>query len=250
MRHRHPHHLAILVSFLVSLLLAACGRGGADQEAADDRASALAIATDQAKGVTAQLTAIREGFPDPSTLQERPCPDGDIESWSPDSRQRLVRRIHWNHLLRVTGGPDTQKTDSLFASSLTGMRMSGLPVPGKKPSNQSQFVRAIQAYTKTHYLAVIRPTVVVPPAARGVTNFTPGRFEAWVVVYRLADATPICQAKLTARSSGNVTYSTKSGDHSGDRTARRDYSLREDLKRQVTQIALRETLGRISKVLR
>ena len=236
---------ALLLGFA---LVVGCGKGGGDAGGGGGSGLSFEQAMEKASVAAATLTEIRDRFPATLTLREQSCPDADIETWSPESKQRLVRRIHWNELLRITAGEDSLRTNSLFSHSLTGMRMSGLPTPGKKPGNSSQVVDAVKAFERTHYLAVTRPTVVREPSV-GASRFTPGRFDAWVVVYRLSDRSPICQAKLEARNSEQVSYSTRSGAHEADQSSKRDYAVREDLKRQVTT-AYREAMGRISKVLR
>ena len=210
------------------------GGGGGGGSGGFDRA------LEEAQPMFATLAAVRDAVPPVDKLQPAECPKDEFQ---PDGdRTQTLLRLPWNTLLRITGGDETRETtvDSQLggftASSFS--RIAGLSGPTKEAwryPNEGTVREAMAELERYRFAAVLYPTKVREGAFLG-RNFQPGSAEGWIVVVRLEDAQPVCQAQVRAENGNAVSFQNARGGGSAQGyVTGGEAAVREDLRKQLAK---------------
>lgn len=217
----HRHQAVVLGVVLASLAgSAGCQKWKeAQRRAAEKRASQQAETKVAIERLGDRLAAVRAKVRATSaaSLREERCPDGDllasVDAKQTNGRLRLVT-VTTRALDDLVDEGATRHDAADELSFLTSTIVTGLKLGKAKGGYDDNEYRVGEMRKESgRYLGVYsvvedtRPEVL---EKRGVITgenvFAPGRFEAWLVVYDLEAAAPVCQMHVQAESSEDVKW--------------------------------------------
>jgi hypothetical protein len=233
--------LTVLALGLLALGVLACKGGGGGERAADRFGAAL----EEAAPMFATLAAVRGAVPAAGTFQAKPCPVGEFGAAAGNP---FLLPLTWNDLVEATGEEELRTTvDSELAvfSTFSDNRVARLEGPRAELweyPDPGGVQEAFERFRRFKYAAVVYPTVVRGPTHIG-DSFEPGRAEAWVLIFRLADAALLCAAPVSAENDDSIDYSYQAGA-SGAQEGKRTLAIKDNL-----QTRLREAIDAVLATL-
>lgn len=148
---------------------------------------------------TENLLRTREGVlavagqGDQDAREEKACPDAELQNLGYSERNLLT--LDQEFLVRLADPEfDATSDDGVWA----WMRTEALQKPSRGPEKYTD--DDLSSVRERRFLAVFDADTRTSPVIDGSGNFTPGRFEGWLVVHDLKSQSLICQVRLTADS--------------------------------------------------
>lgn len=171
----------------------------------------------------------------------RACPDDAIQKKLGSGAGRLLV-AEAGALARFESRPQAVAPADPHFEFLTTPALRAIAAPAvlesRKAATDAAY-RILELEKEYEYVAIVRPTKRQPPHFNG-DRFVAGQFEAWVVVFDLAGAEPLCATQVFATSSEEVA--------ARDGTPK-DAALWNDFVMQVRR-SLDEAVGQMSRHLR
>jgi hypothetical protein len=198
--------------FVLAIAVAACGSSRGKQSPAGH---SLDEATAKVHEVEAEAARIRDRFANLPAVPAT-CPVADIVARTPHPVARGPSRLSYAMLLKLGAAhsaPASPPPGADLASSEAdpGTFSSYVPTEGVVSPNDDYTIKGMwneaTEFLGTDYVAVLQPVALTAATAPGGTTtktFSGGHVQARIVVFRAADATPICATDVTAQSNNSI----------------------------------------------
>ena len=187
----------------------------------------------QAAPVYEALTAIADNFPDMATLEPKKC----------DAAPKWMGGLGWNSLMKIIDRKPSDLEKELYDVATLGDvgRIKRLPTKGvtQKYKNRSNYTEAIEEFGKRSHMAILRLGAGKSTRTTGGSTFEGGFVQGWLVVFELANRSPVCHWPVSAKSSEKISVRHGLNDGKTRIDSKKVYAIKQDLKRKL-QTALSE----------
>lgn len=208
-----------------------------DKNAKKSKIDRTAIAT-----VSQELGAVHDALSDTDDLVERACPT----DMPPNDPMYGVHVAEWDGLARFATPKPPRRGFRLRSEepwNFSDDTIFGFHRPEEGVSDQDlEFsTNDAEILKKGRYVLVVRATEKTPPTFPAPGEFVSGSFDGWAVLFDLASGKRLCQARVEAENSPNITH-RKKGIITGS-TA--EEAVMEDLRKNIRSAA-NDALRRIA----